>query len=913
MPSSRAKVDIVCHDARDMVVSLLTDPRITDDDYLFFDNNPLAPPPEDLDYLGDINTGAAHIEMHKKLITDPEKEILVPVLLYIDGAVTGQFENLQIEALQMTLGIFNRKCRDKEYAWRTLGYVPSFKKESSRGKKILVQSKHVESRSVDRTLHEGEGEAQAIAKDDLSQGARNLQDMHFVLDVMLNSYGQMEQDNLGWSLAFRNKVYHDKVLRFFIMFIKCDMAEANKMCLSFNSNGLQVKNHCHYCVCPTMKNDDVTANYKLKTVPMLRKMYEKDDVEGLRNLSQHCIENIFHKFRFGLHNTRGVHGATPQEVLHAILLGLFGYMRDCFLEQIGPKSMQAEEMNALCQHYGEHFGRQSDRDLPNTNFGRGIFCGKLNGKEFEGVLLLMATVIRSTAGRKVLRKKQKYFGKDCQIRDWSLLVETCLQWEQYLKLDKMKRIHVQRLKKKHRYIMYLMKKVGRRIAGNGLKIPKFHAIVHLADDILMFGVPNNTDTGTNESHHKVTKVAAKMTQKNIDKFEIQTSQRLDEFHNIDLSMEEILNGCCLWDYFHHFHDYDSDDQCDTSNDSDQMSDDNSDNSDQVPKTETRGLTMCVYRDEETGNPAFTFPKSKRKKHLANAFISNVLVKFLLGVQDQLQEHVGELCIKTEHKRSHQIFRAHPFYREKPWYDWAIFDWAAWGKLPGHIACFIDLNGLQGQVRLRDGIRVYSGIFAVVESANYVQDAEENDLSELFLPISKDHENDSHGNWKSVYYLADVESIVDPCLVVPDIGNKDIGAYFVVQSRKNWEKLFIQWVNKPHDQDVMEDTDDEMDDTQWITEKEAKARARRALAPQKRAKKAEEAAKKANAMAKKADEAVKKGKEVKIRAAQERAKALAREEDSSSDEEDESDEEEETDVEDDKDVIGDDEDSDGDDE
>ena len=36
----------------------------------------------------------------------------------------------------------------------------------------------------------------------------------------------------------------------------------------------------------------------------------------------------------------------------------------------------------------------------------------------------------------------------------------------------------------------------------GLKIVKFHAIVHVAQDVLDFGVPMEFDTGTNESGHK---------------------------------------------------------------------------------------------------------------------------------------------------------------------------------------------------------------------------------------------------------------------------------------------------------------------------------------------------------------------------------------------------------------------------
>ncbi len=82
----------------------------------------------------------------------------------------------------------------------------------------------------------------------------------------------------------------------------------------------------------------------------------------------------------------------------------------------------------------------------------------------------------------------------------------------------------------------------------GLKLIKFHTILHLVDDILNFGVPNNVDTGPNESHHKITKVAAKMTQRDITKFKHQTGKRLVEFLLIDLAVRE-LEGKQMWEYF----------------------------------------------------------------------------------------------------------------------------------------------------------------------------------------------------------------------------------------------------------------------------------------------------------------------------------------------------------------------------
>jgi hypothetical protein len=66
LPSSGAKVNLIYHDARDIVVSLLTDPRFSDDDFLHFNNDPLAPPPDDLDYIADLNMGLAYRETYNK-------------------------------------------------------------------------------------------------------------------------------------------------------------------------------------------------------------------------------------------------------------------------------------------------------------------------------------------------------------------------------------------------------------------------------------------------------------------------------------------------------------------------------------------------------------------------------------------------------------------------------------------------------------------------------------------------------------------------------------------------------------------------------------------------------------------------------------------------------------------------------
>lgn len=115
LPVSKAKVDIVYHDARDIIVSLLTDPRFSDDDYLHHDpDNPLAPPPEGgFPWYSDINTSKSYTKTYEKLITDPTKQMLVPIFMYIDGAITGQFDKMPVESLKMTHGLLTRKARDR--------------------------------------------------------------------------------------------------------------------------------------------------------------------------------------------------------------------------------------------------------------------------------------------------------------------------------------------------------------------------------------------------------------------------------------------------------------------------------------------------------------------------------------------------------------------------------------------------------------------------------------------------------------------------------------------------------------------------------------------------------------------------------------------------------------------------------
>ena len=772
LPSSKANVNIVWTEAKMALQSLLTDPRIKAKDYLFFDEDPFKPP-TNLNYIADLNTGKAYMETYKKLITDPEKQILLPTPLYIDGAATGQFANLPITAVKISLGILSRVARDQPHMWRTLGYIPPNSKDKSRGRRLFIESGHLD---ATRAIHESrKNEGQLTGNE-----AHHAQDFHAILDMILASYVKIQETGFVWDLFYNGHLYKDVEFIPFVPFIKCDTDEADVLTGSYKSRGRHVAQLCRYCECPTMECDDPLANYPLKRQNKIQRLVDLLAVDELKALSQQCIQNATYKLRFGLHNKCGVHGATPLEMLHALLLGIFKYMRDTFFLQTGKTSQTSSEINALAKEFGHLLSRQSDRDMPKTKFSNGIREGKLMAKEYTGILLCLLIVLRSKKGKSLVRQMKKFFGED-RLDNWILLIETLLEWEEWMKSPKLMKKHVRAARQKHRYVMYLIKKVANRTIGMGLKITKFHAIVHIADDILNFGVPMEVDTGSNESGHKPTKRAAKLTQKNKATFEIQTATRLEEMHLLDLALEEI-EGRPLWDYFNGFENYG---QLET---------------ELKANAHIGGTKFRCYTDNEGINQCAAVRKIKGK--LPHFMLEATFIDFVVGLQDAVNMHIPKLIVHGKYTRNGQIFHANVAFQGSVWRDWVWVDWGpGYGTLPNKLWGFVDFTALPPNSKVNYGgiNSIAPGIYAIVESATMIED----EHSELVLTIETEVVHNAQGEVHNLqFFLADVEAFVEPATVVPDIGgNKN--RYLLVINQLHWKSKFERWLDDPHEWDEMD--------------------------------------------------------------------------------------------------------------
>lgn len=145
----------------------------------------------------------------------------------------------------------------------------------------------------------------------------------------------------------------------------------------------------------------------------------------------------------------------------------------------------------------------------------------------------------------------------------------------------------------------------------------------------------------------------------------------------------------------------------------------------------------------------------------------------------------------------------------------MVDWGPDGILPNKIWGFVDLSSLPHNSGINFGgvQNLQPGLYAIVESAVYSKNKKEIELSEIFVPIVKQVKGLKHGYVSGMkFYLADVEAIVEPAIVVPDIGGQ-ANAYFLVRNRAQWKQMFKEWLDFPDEEDDMESEEEREKDDQ----------------------------------------------------------------------------------------------------
>ena len=534
------------------------------------------------------------------------------------------------------------------------------------------------------------------------------------------------------------------------------------------------------------------------------------DAEWFKRHSSYDIPNAFYSLDMGV-NEYNIHGASMGEMLHMIQIGLLPYMIEGFytfigndeeVERCSNKISSILSIDLLALQYGSLLHRQSETDHPRTKFSQHFSKGsKLSGHERQGVVLDLLLVSLSDRGRQILLRERTVDG--CRLFDFVQLFEIMMGFEEFLKKKEIPMRAVRRIHKNMKALIHLFKMTVMRKTGMGHNLIKLHLLLHLADNIQMFGPPMQWNSGPSESHHITeTKGIGRRTQQRSDTFVEQTCRRYTEVSIVRRAERGFgLSGPVVspeldLSIFH-------------------------------GARYTVGYSSggkCSIKWDLVSNSIWSHPPLDALKFLCEK------VLHLLPVDSRAE---GIHC-STLHKRSDGVqtysFHAHPdFINGQPWYDWAYFQVHP-TPLPGHIYSFITLPKLVNP-------SVEIGGYTVVEGSTYAltmlfKKAPDKKFRYMEVPVNMDREdvNDfdapnetenlnlsdcvSWGELSNEYCLLDVDTIAGPACIVPNIPalpetelnrratkkrKKEekrridlvdpIGGYFVVSPRVDWSQLF----------------------------------------------------------------------------------------------------------------------------
>ena len=623
--SSDIPHDVVQYDFMELLWSLLSDDRLMTDENLEFPDNtdPTKAPLDEYDILDQIHTGSWYKEAYDQLCTNPT-DVLLPIVGFIDQTHCDKSGKLKLEPIKLTLGIFNRSTRNTNKAWRTLGFVQDMSTYDHHS--ILKKNANSES---------------------------HIQDYHLVLESIFNELKNIQQSNgINWTLQYKGGTFNI-VFKVVIAFIIGDTIGHDKLCGKKQGARKNMKHCCRYCHIDYTHLDSSSNThrlFKLMKRSEISSLYEKGSVEvnqrsrkRLKKISYHYVCNAFDGLCFG--NDRGINGATPFEILHAVLKGLFEYNYDAFMEWFG--SGIKTTMSKVCVKLGHIASRQCCRDLPRIHFPNGIeTLSKVTADENSGIILLLLIFSITSHGRELIDNRTDM--EELQVDAFVVLFCRMLQFEKFLKLPSHKRADIRKAKRIMPKFMELIKRTFDRTDGQGMKIIKFHDLIHIMDDILRFGSHQNYNSGPSEHTHKMHKDLTHQTQRRVGfTFNFQSAKRESENFIIQKGVDSI-------DFKTRNTNIDSKDKSDT--------EDDNDNPDKFIKQGSK-CTLEFSILQNTCEVIWTNKQHQEKKKYT--YPTHVL-KYIYDTF----KNINGITIRgyTEMKRKGLLIRADPSYRsEKPCY------------------------------------------------------------------------------------------------------------------------------------------------------------------------------------------------------------------------------------------------------
>ena len=689
MPSTGAKMKLIRYSFKAQLASLLLNEDLMNEKNLLLNkDDPFKPLNSDSNpVLDDLNTGWWHPETTEEICLK-DNEILLGIIFFIDA---GKVTNRQsVEPVTFTLSIFNRLTRFKAEAWRTLAYIENLDNAMKNLKKKY-------------------------------NSKMKLEDYHYMLSVIFDEVKSLLGKDKGLKHTLTiGGVEYDVVFKVAVQNIMGDCMGLDKLCLFYGSNSLETSRMCRDCNVPPMLSDDPEFKCTFTKISQLVGLSK----EGFKNMSIHALTNAMKDIYFGARQMC-IYQCTPGEPLHAILLGLIKYLYEVFEKDIPKKTLRL--INQIVNYYYSKFSRQSCKNMPSlAPFLSGINdCDMLGAKEQYARLFAIfialnnREVIHSLSTQPRHRydaeKKRSVQIDPMTLEDaikWYRLVELTLIMYQWIMLPKHKKADVtppsdseeSRGQKAIRRYMHKYRDLVKNRGGHGVKLLKFHQLLHYTKEILKDGSIQNIDTGRCES------IAVTMYKRIsiwTQRRQLLLTEQLAHRHLECITAEE-LGRTLSKRYFSHGRTF-----C------------------QKETERESGLSGSRFTMKLTDSEDNEYSYLRKTLTISwkgvpvdasyhSLVFQNLTKRLFLNTGDGgCLTECSEVIGRTEFIHSDgTIFRAHPNYRnDGMWYDWCKIKWSKKGlPIPAKIIMFLDLS----DCKLMDADAQDEMRNAIIEEINTLQ-------------------------------------------------------------------------------------------------------------------------------------------------------------------------------------------------
>lgn len=655
-------VKVTTFDFLAQVYSLLSDGTLMREDNLVFGHDPFKKF-ERKDYLGDVQTSEWYIRTQTEECEGPN-DVLVPLIFFIDAT---HAKGNKIEPISFTLGIFRRMIRITPEAWRHIGFIPG-----KVGKMIPL----VDYSNKDLALH-------------------RMRDYHCIVRSILKDLIAV-QNSTGIAWAFGDKKAN---LVFRTMIITGDMEGHAKLTCRLGGHNNNKSNHfCNikridasdpYHACSYVNTADIWRLQEQSVEQGLTKIERRRREKELMELAYYRVpQNGFKGMKFGA-NKQGLFSACTVCLLHTFKQRFPNDVCDIFLRMFGSSEgtvgrlMVEKTMPKLLARCK----RQSDRDYPKLNKFQLRVTGDCKYDASEKYARIFALFLYSltTCAERVMDEhgtKEDYKPYLCLL-DLTLTIYRYTAQEEFPRVQttgfsehlEEKAVGVQPIQE---FLTIYKSLRNSKINDAGEAVdeclfPKFHYLIHIIDQIRLFGSSMNFDGGASESNFKVnTKNPAMNSQGREGTFDAQTAKNCSD----ETILRIALQKSSVRDYKSQNinHTNESCDSEEDSDDGDESSDDeenyNISNSDEATINE-RSARFNIDCDGRYLLNSWYKDHVKPRRSFQDDILQFVRLQ-LFGPEGVVGTHVpGFTCLN----KCGTIFRAHPSYRSgEEWFDYAEVKW-----------------------------------------------------------------------------------------------------------------------------------------------------------------------------------------------------------------------------------------------